>query len=81
VSDAGYAAMAGSARRLAAELDVGLGFVLEGGYEIGALSRSLVAVLEVAGAEEAPAAVDLPVHPLAARARERLAGRWPALRG
>jgi hypothetical protein len=49
VSDGGYAAMAGSVRRLAAELDAGLGIVLEGGYEIGALSRSLVAVLEVAG--------------------------------
>jgi acetoin utilization deacetylase AcuC-like enzyme len=81
VSDGGYAAMAGSVRRLAAELDAGLGIVLEGGYEIGALSRSLVAVLEVAGADEAPAVVDVPVHPLAARARERLAGRWTALRG
>ncbi|HEV8153822.1 MAG TPA: histone deacetylase, partial [Solirubrobacteraceae bacterium] len=81
VSDGGYAAMAGSVRRLAAELDAGLGIVLEGGYEIGALSRSFVAVLEVAGADEAPAVVDVPVHPLAARARERLAGRWTALRG
>jgi acetoin utilization deacetylase AcuC-like enzyme len=81
VSDAGYAAMAGSMRRLAEELDVGLGIVLEGGYELGALARSLVAVLEVAGgADEAPA-VDVDVHPLAAQALERLAGTWPALRG
>ena len=81
VSDGGYAAMAASVRRLATELDVGLGFVLEGGYEVGALARSLVEVLAVAGAAEEPAAVDLPVHPLAARARGRLAGRWPALPG
>jgi acetoin utilization deacetylase AcuC-like enzyme len=81
VTDSGYAAMAGSVRRLAAELDAGLGFVLEGGYELGALSRSLVEVLSVAGGEGEPDGVDLPVHPLAARARERLADRWPALRG
>ena len=77
VSDEGYAAMAGSLRRLAAELGVGLGIVLEGGYELGALARSLVAVLEVAGGSAPAPAVDLDVHPLAAQARERLAAGWP----
>jgi acetoin utilization deacetylase AcuC-like enzyme len=80
VTDAGYAAMAGAMRRLADELDVPLGVVLEGGYELDALARSLLAVLSAAGADEPPAAVDLPVHPLAARALDRLGTRWPALR-
>ena len=40
VSDDGFAAMAGSARRLAESLGVPLGMVLEGGYDLGALARS-----------------------------------------
>jgi len=72
VSDQGYALMAGSARRLADESGCGLGVVLEGGYDLDALVGGLLAVLEVAGASEAPAAPsDLAVHPLAADARER----------
>ena len=80
VSDGGFAAMAGSVRRLADDLDVPLGLVLEGGYELGALARSVVAVLEAVGREDPPPAPELAVHPLAARAVERLAGAWPALR-
>jgi acetoin utilization deacetylase AcuC-like enzyme len=80
VTDAGYAAMAAATRRLADELDVPLGVVLEGGYELEALARSLLAVLAAAGAEEPPGAVDVPVHPLAAQALDRLGTRWPALR-
>ncbi len=53
VTDAGFAAMAGSMRRLAAELDVPFGMVLEGGYDLGALSRSVAATLEVAAAAPA----------------------------
>jgi acetoin utilization deacetylase AcuC-like enzyme len=80
VSDAGFAAMAGSVRRLADELDVPVGLVLEGGYELGALARSLAAVLAVLGGEAAPPAeATLATHPLAMSARARLAGRWRAL--
>jgi acetoin utilization deacetylase AcuC-like enzyme len=79
VTDAGYAAMAGSARRLADELEVPVGIVLEGGYELGALARSFAATLEVAGAPSPPPAPALALHPLAAAARERLAARWGAL--
>ncbi len=80
VSDAGFAAMAGSVRRLADGLGVPLGLVLEGGYELDALARSLADVLAVLGAPAAPEAdAGLALHPLAARARARLAGRWPAL--
>ncbi len=79
VTDDGFAAMAGSIRRLADALGVPLGLVLEGGYDVGALSRSLIRVLEVWGADVAPGADDtLAMHPLAAQAGRRLADRWPA---
>jgi acetoin utilization deacetylase AcuC-like enzyme len=79
VSDDGFAAMAGSVRRLADALGVPFGLVLEGGYDLGALTRSLVRTLEVFGADVAPPADDtLALHPLAAQAARRLADRWPA---
>ena len=78
----GYRAMAGSVRRLADELDVPAGLVLEGGYDLDGLASSLRASLEALGAAEAPAADGgLAVHPLATAATERLSGRWPALAG
>ena len=65
VTEAGFAAMAASVRRLTAELGIGLGIVLEGGYDLGALTRSLIVTLEVAAASP-QAAPSLAVHPLAA---------------
>jgi acetoin utilization deacetylase AcuC-like enzyme len=53
--------------------------VLEGGYDLGALSRSLCDVLETFAADDPPARPDVPVHPAAAEAQRRLASRWPAL--
>ena len=79
VTDGGFAAMAGSVRRLAAELEVPVGVVLEGGYDTGALTRSLAASLEVLGGSEPPPAAQLATHPLASAARARLAERWPAV--
>ena len=79
VSDAGYAGMTAVLRAAADELAIPLGIVLEGGYELGALSRGVVATLEVAGAAQPPAPPKTAVHPLAARAVERLATYWPAL--
>ena len=79
VTDGGFAAMAGSVRRLAAELEVPVGVVLEGGYDVDALARSLAASLEALGADAAPANPGLDVHPLADAALARLAGFWPAL--
>jgi acetoin utilization deacetylase AcuC-like enzyme len=64
VSDEGYAEMAASVRALADELDVPVGIVLEGGYDLGALSRGLVATLEVLGSQAPVAAPVLPVHRL-----------------
>ncbi|CAA9500088.1 MAG: Acetylspermidine deacetylase; Deacetylases, including yeast histone deacetylase and acetoin utilization protein [uncultured Solirubrobacteraceae bacterium] len=80
VSDEGYAGMAALMRACAEQLDVPLGIVLEGGYDLGALARSVVATLEVAGAASAAAVPDVALHPLALRVQERLAaGHWPAL--
>jgi acetoin utilization deacetylase AcuC-like enzyme len=78
VTDAGYAAMTGSLRRLADELGAPLGILLEGGYDLGALARSVAATLEVA-AGASPAPVELARHPLAEAALARLAPWWPAL--
>jgi acetoin utilization deacetylase AcuC-like enzyme len=79
VTDGGYAAMAASVRRLADELGVGVGVVLEGGYALGALARSCAATLAAIGGEGPEVAADVPLHPAAAQAAARLAGRWPAL--
>jgi acetoin utilization deacetylase AcuC-like enzyme len=77
VTTAGYAQMAASMRALADELGVPLGVVLEGGYDLQALSESVVATLEVVGSDEAPADPQVALHPLAAQAATRLADRWP----
>ena len=80
VSDGGFAAMAGSVRRVAEEVEAPLAMVLEGGYDVDALARSVVAVLEAFGADEAPGAdTALERHPLAEQALLRLAAQWPAL--
>ena len=79
VTDAGFAGMAALMRATADELGIPLGLVLEGGYDLAALSRSVVATLEVLGAEEAPAVPRVALEPLALRAQERLAVYWPAL--
>jgi acetoin utilization deacetylase AcuC-like enzyme len=83
VTEAGYAAMAAAMRRVADECGAPLGVLLEGGYALGALAASTVATLEALVAEgSAPgssvalALADVPVHPLAVGARERLAEWW-----
>jgi acetoin utilization deacetylase AcuC-like enzyme len=81
VTDAGFAAMAASARLMAEEADVPLGIVLEGGYDLDALSRCFADTLQVTGTEASVEAPDVPVHPLATDALARLVGRWPALSG
>jgi acetoin utilization deacetylase AcuC-like enzyme len=79
VTERGFAAMTGSMRRLAAALDVPVGVVLEGGYDLSALARSVAVTLSVLAAPEPPAAPELAVHPEARAASERLAARWPVL--
>jgi acetoin utilization deacetylase AcuC-like enzyme len=48
LTERSYAAMTGELCALARELEVPLGFVLEGGYDLDALAASVVAVLEAA---------------------------------
>jgi acetoin utilization deacetylase AcuC-like enzyme len=79
VTDAGFAGMAAAMRACADELGVPLGLVLEGGYELGALSRCVVATLEAIGAAQAPTVPAVAMDPLALRAQERLVTYWPAL--
>ena len=74
VTDAGYAAMASSLRRVADELAAPVGIVLEGGYELGALTRGLGATLTALAAEPVDRRSEIPRHPLAAEALERTLG-------
>lgn len=79
VTDEGFARMAGAVHGLASELDVPLGLVLEGGYDVDALARSVAATLEAWSAPPpAPAGPGAP-DPVVDRAREFFAGRWPVL--
>ncbi len=71
VSDAGFAAMTAAVRRLTDELGIGLGIMLEGGYDLGALTRGLIATLEVA-AQPSVGDADVALDPLAAQAAARL---------
>jgi acetoin utilization deacetylase AcuC-like enzyme len=80
VTDAGFAAMAALVRAACAEREIPLAAVLEGGYAVDALARSVAETLAVLGAPELPPAPDVAPHALALRAQERLAGgAWPAL--
>ncbi len=81
VTESGFAAMTRTVRRACEELAIPLGCVLEGGYALGALARSVLATLEAlaaplngSGAEELRG-----VAPLVAAARERLSPLWPGL--
>ncbi len=81
LTDGGFAALAGSVRRLAAELEVPVGAVLEGGYDLRALAASTAAMLRVLTAADPPPPLDVPVAPEARAAAARLAEHWPALAG
>jgi acetoin utilization deacetylase AcuC-like enzyme len=76
VSEAGYAGMTASLRRACDGVDAPLGLVLEGGYDLGALSDSMAALMPVLVAPETPGAQEVDVHPLARRASERLSQWW-----
>jgi acetoin utilization deacetylase AcuC-like enzyme len=79
VTEAGFAGMAASLRRAADRVGAPVGVVLEGGYDLGAISRSMAAVMPVLVDESTPAAGDVERHPLAAAALERLRPYWPGL--
>jgi acetoin utilization deacetylase AcuC-like enzyme len=75
VTDEGYAEMAASMRALADELQVPIGVVLEGGYDLGALARGLVSTLEVLASTTPVAAPRMPTH----RLSEEILARHAAL--
>jgi acetoin utilization deacetylase AcuC-like enzyme len=80
VTEAGFAAMTRSVRGLCAALGAPLGCVLEGGYALNALARSVAATLEVLTAPvSARSDVAIGRAPLARSAQERLAEWWPTL--
>ena len=83
VTEEGFAAMADAVAGACASLAAPVGGVLEGGYALGALGRSVAATLQafsapasVAGSARAPQAG---VAPIAREARDRLAEWWPQL--
>ena len=75
LDDASYGALAACIRDLAAELAVPVGVVLEGGYALGALARSVAATIEALGGD-APAP-DVEPDATTARAVEHLSRWWP----
>jgi len=80
VSEAGYAAMATALRRECSALgDVPVGLVLEGGYALGALARSVAATLEALCAPEPAAPPRSEIGPPAREARSRAGRFWPGL--
>jgi acetoin utilization deacetylase AcuC-like enzyme len=80
MTEEGYAALTRSVRWVGKALDAPVGCVLEGGYDLGALARSVAATLS---ALRDPVAVarkfDGDGSPFVAQARERLKEWWPAL--
>jgi acetoin utilization deacetylase AcuC-like enzyme len=78
VSEAGFAAMAAAIRDLCVdELEVPFGAVLEGGYALGPLARSVAATLDAFAGRGLRETVPITRESIAAR--ERLADRWPIL--
>jgi acetoin utilization deacetylase AcuC-like enzyme len=76
VTEAGFAGMTASLRRAADAVRAPLGLVLEGGYDLGALSRSMAALMPVLVSDSTPGEESVEVHPLSRRAAERLAPWW-----
>ncbi len=87
VTEAGFAGMAAQISAVCDELGVPLGCVLEGGYDLGALARSVAVTMaaitgtHLAGVVEEVALREQPAQPvaLAQEALAQLSGFWPAL--
>jgi len=81
VTDSGFGELTRSLRDVAGELGVPVGAVLEGGYALSALARSVAVTMAVLGdsGSERPVGDPVPVVALSERALERLAEFWPGL--
>lgn len=77
LTDETFGALAATVRALSAELGVPLGFVLEGGYDLGALAGSVAATMEAAR-DGSSVEVAAPA-PVVGRVRAHLSRWWPAL--
>ncbi len=75
LEDGSYAALAACVRELAAELGVPVGVVLEGGYALGALARSVAATIEALG--NGVPAPSVEPDAVTAQAVEFLGRWWP----
>ncbi|MDQ3992101.1 MAG: histone deacetylase [Actinomycetota bacterium] len=75
LEDGSYAALGACVRDLARELDAPVGVVLEGGYALGALARSVAATIEALGG--AGAVPEVEPDPTTTRAVEHLGRWWP----
>jgi acetoin utilization deacetylase AcuC-like enzyme len=80
VTDDGFATMAATMRTVSDSLGAPLGCVLEGGYALAALARSVAATMQAISTSD-PVLQDpeLDVDPLAHDAMARLARWWPVL--
>jgi acetoin utilization deacetylase AcuC-like enzyme len=83
VTEEGFATMTRSIRWVCETLGIPVGCVLEGGYALGALARSVAATLAALNEPAAAPGTDVggEAPPAVARARERIAQWWPALAG
>ncbi len=79
VTEAGFAAMTRTIRETCAELGAPLGAVLEGGYALDALARSVAVTLKGMAGSGSVEGEDVGVAPLAREAIGRLAKWWPGL--
>jgi acetoin utilization deacetylase AcuC-like enzyme len=80
VTEAGYAAMTVAMRRAASETGAPVGVVLEGGYDLRALARSVAATLSVLSAADPSGNGGVALHPLTEEALARAEPYWPGLR-
>ena len=82
VTEEGFAAMTRAIARACASLAVPVGAVLEGGYALGPLGRSVAATLQALSTKPAGGAISSSAADLTAiarQARTRLADLWPLL--
>ena len=82
MTEAGFAAMTGLLRDVGASLGTPVAAVLEGGYGLDGLARSVRASMEALAAPAGEVgAGSVAWSPLVRGARARVGRRWPALAG